>query len=104
MRRIENCGALIERLAAVKPLPPALGPWPFDTWTGGARPPVAPRAAAARPPARGSGRRVLGRQPPDRRRGRVQELHVPTFRARRWTTSTAAFRARTISNRTKAAA
>ena len=43
-----------------------------------------------------SGRRRTG--------GGCQELHVPTFRARRWTTSTAALRTRTISSRTKAAA
>ena len=48
--------------------------------------------------------RILELQPPDRRRGWRHELHAPTFRARRWTTSTAAFRASTINSRTKAAA
>src|SRR5690349_9437975 len=50
----------------------------------------------------GGGSAILEWQTSNRRRG--YELHVPTFLARRWTMSTAALSASTISSRTKAAA
>ena len=46
--------------------------------------------------------RVLEVEAPDGRW--LQEFHEPAFRERRWTTSTAAFRSRTMNSRTNAAA